>query len=221
MAADIAAAVARLNDQLPLQARQQALPAPLVEVHRALLRSLAERGRPLSRDEIGEILPDGAVDPALRRLGHDDLAVLSPGGSEALGAYPMTVESTPHRLRLGAVSVNAMCALDALSVAPMFGTEVEIDSRCHLTGEPIHVRQRDHEILEASPSTEVRVGVRWQQPSGPAAHSMCMEMVFLKDAATARSWQAGDTTNISLFTLSEAVDFGAAFFKPLLEAQAQ
>jgi len=216
VATNTAAAVARLSEQLPLLARRQALPAPLAEVHLALLRSLAERGRPLSRDEIAERLPDGGVDAALRRLGKDDLVVLSPGGREALGAYPMTVENTPHRLRIGAVSVHAMCALDALSVAPMLGGEVEIESRCHVTGEPIHIRQRDEEILETKPSAEVRVGVRWQQPSTCAAHSMCVEMVFLKDESTALAWQGGDTSNISLFTLPEAIAFGAAFFKPLL-----
>ncbi len=46
---------------------------------------------------------------------------------------------------------------------------------------------------------------------------MCLEMVFLKDQQTALEWQAGDTENISLFNLEDAVAFGAGFFTPLLQ----
>jgi hypothetical protein len=44
-----------------------------------------------------------------------------------------------------------------------------------------------------------------------------MEMVFLKDRQTAEEWQDGDTENVSLFTLPEAVEFGKRFFLPLLD----
>jgi mercuric reductase len=67
-----------------------------------------------------------------------------------------------------------------------------------------------------TPSAEVTVGIRWQMPSAVAAHSMCMEMVFLKDRQTAEAWQNGDTENISLFSLPEAVAFGETFFLPLM-----
>ncbi len=71
MSADIAHAIDRLNSQLPLQDRQQALPPYLAELHRAMLHSLAERGRPLSRDEIASMLEGDDVDGALARLGKD------------------------------------------------------------------------------------------------------------------------------------------------------
>jgi hypothetical protein len=71
-------------------------------------------------------------------------------------------------------------------------------------------------ILEVQPGADVTVGIRWQMPSAVAAHSMCMQMVFLKDRQTAQAWQHGDTDNISLFTLPEAVMFGKGFFLPLL-----
>ena len=217
MTADIAAAIDRLHSQLPLQARQQALPPDLAAVHRGILAALATTGRPLERREIAALLTGGEdPDAVLRRLGADDLVVLNAEGTAALGAYPMTVEDTTHQLRVDGVAINAMCALDALSVASMYDKEVDIRSRCAVTGEPIHVRQRNETILEAEPSPEVRVGVRWQMPSTCAAHSMCMEMVFLKDAATAEAWQDGDTENVSIFTLPEAVAFGAGFFKPLV-----
>ncbi len=218
MSADIASAIDRLNSQLPLQGRQQGLPPALAAVHRAMLHSLAERGLPLSREEIGPMLEDDDVDGALARLGKDDLVVLGSDGARAVGVYPMTVEDSPHHLKVNGQAVNAMCALDALSVGPMFDAEVDIESRCHVTGEPIHIRQTGTRIDAAEPSPEVRVGVRWQNPTACAAHSMCLEMVFLKDEPTALAWQDGDTENISIFTLPEAVEFGAGFFNPLVRS---
>lgn len=216
MAADIQRAIARLHDQLPLQARQRALPSELADIHRAILRSLAERGMPLSRREIAERLGDGDVDSVLQRLGNDDLVVLNPAHTEVVGAYPMTVEDTPHHLNVHGRAVNAMCALDAVAVGPMFNTDVKIDSTCRVTGERIRLVQRDAQILEAEPNAEVRIGVRWQDPTSCAAHSMCREMVFLKDEDAARAWQGGDEENFSIFTLPEAIAFGAGFFQPLL-----
>lgn len=216
MGVDIAAAVARLESQLPLRARQQALPAELAAVHRAILAALADEGRPPERARLAVLL-NGATDveTALARLGEDDLVVLGAGG-EPVGAYPMTVEETPHRLQVEGVPVGAMCALDALSVAAMYDREVDIRSHCAVTGDPVHIRQKGETVLAAEPSPEVRVGVRWQMPSSCAAHSMCMEMVFLRDEATALAWQGGDLDNVSLFTLPEAVAFGAGFFRPLV-----
>jgi hypothetical protein len=110
-----------------------------------------------------------------------------------------------------------LIALDALSVGPMFNAEVEINSRCHITGTAITIHMQGGTLQEVRPSPDVRVGVRWQNPTACAAHSMCLEMVFLKDQPTALEWQAGDTGNVSLFSLEDAVAFGAGFFTPLLQ----
>jgi len=213
----VTAAVAKLNQQLPLATRQSQLSEPLAAVHRAMLRSLAERGRPLEEEELAALVGAEEAAAALKRLGRDDLVVLNADGSAAVGAYPMTVEDTPHRLQVNGRPVNAMCALDAVSVGPMFDTEVAIESHCAVTGEPIRIRQQGERILAAEPSDDVRVGVRWQQPEGHAAHSMCMEMVFLKDGAAARRWVEEGEGDKSQYTLPEAVAFGAGFFVPLVK----
>ena len=217
MTTSIRNAVQRLNEQLPLKARQQALPPGLSNAHRATLTSLAEQGRPPSRKELSELLDGDDVDAALTRLANDDLVVLNATGSEIVGAYPMTTEDTPHHLKVNRQPVNAMCALDALSVGPMFNAEVEISSRCHVTGTTISIHMQGETLQEVSPSPDVHVGVRWQNPSACAAHSMCLEMVFLKDKPTALKWQAGDIENTSLFNLQDAIAFGAGFFTPLLQ----
>jgi len=217
MSTSISNAVQRLNSQLPFKLRQSALPSELANAHRATLTSLAEQGRPPNREELHDLLADGDVDAALTRLASDDLVVLNTAGNGIAGAYPMTTETTPHHLKVNRQPVNAMCALDALSVGPMFNAEVEISSRCHVTGTAITIHMQDETLREVSPSPDVHVGVRWQNPSACAAHSMCLEMVFLQDQPTALEWQAGDTENTSLFNLQDAIAFGAGFFTPLLQ----
>jgi mercuric reductase len=157
------------------------------------------------------------VAAAIERLGGDDLVVLNAHKTAVVGAYPMTVEDTVHHLRVNGRAVNAICALDAVAVGPMYDAEVAIESRCQVTGKPIRVHQKGHRILSAKPSDDVRVGVRWQQPGACAAHSMCLEMVFLKDGDTARRWMEEGEGDKTEFNLDEAVAFGASFFVPLVK----
>jgi hypothetical protein len=211
------AAVDRLNSQLPLKARQDKLSPQLKTAHQNVLYSLVKQGRPPTEEELAQQLGEDNVQAGLRTLGEADLIVLDAEGKHPLGAYPVTVETTPHKITVNGNTIHAMCALDAVSVAPMFDAEVHIESTCHVSNTPITIRMQGDNILDAQPSSDVTVGIRWQMPSGAAAHSMCMEMVFLKDSQAAEAWQDADTDNISLFSLPEAVAFGKAFFLPLLD----
>lgn len=216
MSDPIQKAVERLAAQLPLQERQRALPSALAKVHRLILRTLVGSGRAPRNEQLAEILSGATVQDALQRLAKDDLIVLDAAQGEVLGAYPVTIEDTPHHLTIDGVGINAMCALDAMAVAPMFEVAVEVESRCHVTGTPIRLAVTAERVSAASPSSAVRVGVAWQQPCGHAAHSMCREMVFLADDKIAVEWQDGDLEAKSVFDLDEALEFGARFFRPLL-----
>jgi mercuric reductase len=229
---DVLQSLAHLQKLLPLKKRQEALAPPLRMVHRAILRALAETGTPPRQTEIAAMLGSkrSAVH-ALSVLAKSDLVILNtpvtmderihqptaPDTAEVVGAYPMTTENTPHKVVIGDHSVNAMCAVDALVIGPMFGHETLIDSRCHFTGTPIRILQNGTEISQASPSRDIRVGIRWQSFCEHAAHTLCTEMVFLRDAETARLWRETAPASIELFTLSEAIELGTAFFLPLLE----
>jgi hypothetical protein len=201
-------ALERLDRRLPLAQRQSALPPEFAAAHRAILRSQFQTG----------LIPDLRTLPqgALERLRADDLVVVSKDGIRIVGAYPMTTEPTPHRLVLPGRTIHAMCAVDALSVGAMYGGEVEIESKCRVTHEPVRVKMDGARIVSASPEC-VLVGVRWDKASGvPAAHSLCMEMVFLRDEAAAMEWSAGDSESHTVLSLQEAAEFGARFFKPLV-----
>lgn len=209
-------ALERLEDQLPLRERQRALPPTYADIHRRILHGFAEGGHPPSlsrlqtggRDEIGEVL---------ERLAGDDLIVVENG--EIVGAYPFTLESTPHRITVGEHDLNAMCSLDAVAIAPVFGVEVRTVSECAVTGAPVRVLQRDTAVTSAEPG-ELRIGIRWTQPQGCAAHSMCKEMVFLADDQAAAVWQGSDPEGDGIFTLSDAIELGFRFFRPLLDPSA-
>ena len=214
---NIVEAVERLNTQLPLKARQNRLPPELKTVHQNILMSLASQGRPPSLNDLKSVASVGNIEAGLQRLGKDDLVVLDAEGQSPVGAYPITIEETPHRITVNGNTIHAMCALDAVSVAPMFQAEVRVESSCQVTKTPIKILMLGSNIIEVEPNEDVTVGIRWQMPSAVAAHSMCMEMVFLKDRQTAEQWQNGDTENISLFSLAEAVEFGKRFFLPLMD----
>lgn len=177
---------------------------------------MATQGRPPGSDELKQVAGIENIQAGLQRLAADDLIVLDTGGKRILGAYPLTLEITPHKVVLNGHSLYAMCALDAMSVAPMFAAEVQIESSCNLSHIPIVIHMRGSNILHVQPGAGVMVGIRWQMPSAVAAHSMCLQMVFLKDRQTADEWRQADSEHISLFTLPEAVTFGKAFFLPLL-----
>jgi mercuric reductase len=221
----------RLQKALPLEKRQRALQPALRTIHRNILRGLAA-GKPLRQAEIAAMLGSNpSALHALATLASNDLVILNVPveqdektrqtvvgkDAEIVGAYPLTTENTPHKVLSNNITVNAMCAVDALSISPMFGEETRIESRCHVTGAPIRIQQKGQEILEAFPSRDVRVGIRWQSTKGCAAHTICTEMVFLKDWNTAAAWRDSDPDSIDLLTLYEAVELGTAFFVPLIE----
>lgn len=210
------AGLKKLISLLPLPERHAALAPELQRLHAAFLRSLVERGRPLSIEEMETMAPGGDVLNAVWTLAANDLIVLDPLG-RPVGAYPVTMEQTPHRVHVKGNDISAMCAFDAVSVAPMFGTEVVIHSRCPMTGEPIKIEQHDRKIVKVLPSPAVMVGVWWRHPGPVAARTLCAGIVFLRDRAAAEAWRAADTANRDVVSLDDAIDAGVRFFKPLLE----
>lgn len=212
---DLSDALDKLNSLLPLKAKQSQLEPQLRDLHIAILRHFATGGQALTRAQIAQQLGDDGVDAALARFADDDLVVLTPDRRNLAGAYPFSTEERPHTVLVNGHTVHAMCALDALAIAPMFETATRIDSRCHVSDTPVEIHMQGAELLSAKPGN-IRVGIHWQGTSGCAAQSLCMEMVFLRDAETAQHWQQQDSDNISLFELPDAVRFAAAYFRPLL-----
>jgi alkylmercury lyase len=159
----------------------------------------------------------GNIDDAASILKANDMVVFSCSG-QPIGAYPFTMEDREHKIRVNGHTVNAMCALDALAVSPMFGVKTEISSKCRATGAPVVIRQTGKTIENSEEAADIHFGIIWGAASSCSccANSLCMEMMFLKDGEVAKTWLAADQGNRETFTLQEAVDFGAQFFVPLM-----
>ncbi len=215
MNAKLDKALNRLQRILPLKARQDACGTPVKELHQSILRSFVDKGRILTREEMTRHVSD--VDDAVSLLQEKDMVTFSADGTP-VGAYPFTMETREHVVRVNGHQVHAMCALDALAVSPMFAVDTQVDSRCRVTGEPVCVKQSLTTILNPDETRDIHFGIIWGAESTDScvADSLCMEMMFLRDAETAREWRQSDPNNREIFTLQEAVEFGDRFFTPLL-----
>jgi mercuric reductase len=215
MSEKIETALTRLIGVLPLKAKQEACGARIKKLHQAMLRSFVEQGRILTRQEMGGYVDD--LEKAIDALKSNDMVVFSESG-DPVGAYPFTMEAREHNVRINGHEVHAMCALDALAISPMFGMTSQISSRCRVTGEPIRIEQSGGSIENVEEAGDVRFGIVWGAANACSccADSLCMEMMFLKDSRVAETWLAQDPDNREVFTLEEAVEFGARFFVPLM-----
>ena len=211
----VQAGVEKIKAMIPAKARQSEVGEKLGSLHKAILRTFAEKGRPMEDLEIEKIVGSGNAGAALRLLQKKDLVVLDATG-KLVGSYPMTMENTVHYVAINGNFINAMCALDSLGISQMFDTKVRIESKCHVTHADIVIEQDGERILTAKPSEDVCFGIVWNSPTACCAHSLCTDMVFLKDGKTASQW-AAESPQREVYTLKEAVDFSGKIFIPLVK----
>ena len=203
----------QLSRALPLAERQKDLDSKHIKVHRAILWSLAEKGRPLTNIEIKDLLGSDEVSSVLKALQERDLVMLNREG-ELVGAYPMTAERTPHVVTINDHSIYAVCAFDSLAISSMFKKEVIIDSQCVVTGKPIQIKLNQN-VIQYANLPDIHIGIRMQDPGSCAADSICREMVFLENAGLAEEWSRR-RENAYIFTLSEAMELSSNYFAQLL-----
>jgi len=106
-----------------------------------ILRRFASHGTPSSvetaaaADRLGL---DGK--DALTKLADEDLIHVDENG-EVVVAYPFSGRPTAHKVRFeSGHEAYAMCAIDALGIAPMFDQPIEIASTDPLTGEAVRAK---------------------------------------------------------------------------------
>ena len=214
MSEKIKKAIDRLNKILPLKANQQSMPSELQQLHRDILYSYIDHGRSLTRNEMAQHVNN--VDEAIKILQANDMVVFDDRG-EPIGAYPFTMEKRNHKISVNGHLIHSMCALDSLAISPMYGLELEINSTCSVTGETVVIRQKG--LIVLNDDEDIYFAINWNAASTNSccADSLCTEMIFLKDESVAKNWFDEDKEQRQIFTLSEAVEFAAGFFVPLLE----
>jgi alkylmercury lyase len=152
--------------------------APAIrELLRAVLRGFRDSGQ-VHRDDLRPTAAALGVDldDALHQLGSADLVHTRPDGQIEV-AYPFSGRPTAHIVHLvGHPPVAAMCAIDALGIPLMTGTDGVIDSADPDSGLPIRIERRGAEWTW-QPATAVVV-IGHTDCTGTLANTMCRSITF-------------------------------------------
>ncbi|MFD8003981.1 organomercurial lyase [Streptomyces mirabilis] len=160
----------------------------LREAQQAVLRHFAATGHAPS---IGDLEAAAAAHgrtaaEVVTELSGDDFLILDDHG-RIRAAYPFSAVPTAHRVRLASGrEVWAMCAIDALGIPDMLGTDAVITSTDPVTSETITVTSTGGHMTWQPPTAVVYVGQR--SCTGPAADVACGALNFFTNRRTARTW---------------------------------
>ena len=156
------------------------------------------------------------AEDALATLSREDLVHRGAEGTIAV-AYPFSGRPTAHCVRFrSGHEVDAMCAIDALGIAPMFGQPIEIESRDPVTREEIVARVTPDGSVEWSPAATVVVAgaIRNQ---GDACCGCCPALNFFASPANAERWLSGNPEVRGIvISMPEAAAAGRAVFGEVL-----
>lgn len=167
-------------------ASAQQLPPAIRELHRAVLRGFHDTGR-VHRDDLhaSQAALGVDLDDALHHLASADLVHTAPDGQIEI-AYPFSGRPTGHTVHgTGHPPVAAMCAIDALGIPLMTGTDGVIDSADPDTGTPIRIQRRG-EQWTWQPATAVVV-IGHTDCCGTLADTVCRSITFHTDPEHAQS----------------------------------
>ena len=191
------------------------------QVWRAVLRLYAAHGRPPETTEIAAEtqIPDERTAALLRKLQLRDLVGLEPGSGAIRHAYPFTQSATGHRVQLHGHVLNALCAIDALGVAEMYGTDVAVEARCRSCSETITVSTAENGRVLRSVSPAPAV-VWYDFAFADSAASSCCPFIafFCSDEHLQRWLGVQNPARVGArLTMAEALELGRAIFGPVLK----
>jgi hypothetical protein len=197
-------------------ASAEQLPPAIRELHRAVLRGFRDSGQVLRDDLYPTAAALGVdLDDALDQLGSADLVHTAPDGQIDI-AYPFSRRPTGHTVHLtGHPPVAAMCAIDALGIPLMTGTDGVIDSTDPITGTPIRVHLRDDEWTW-QPATAVVV-ITHTNCCGTLADTLCGSINFHSDQNHAQSYLDNHPElHGHIVDQADAIALADCAFRPLL-----
>ena len=187
-----------------------------------LLRMYAESGRAPSIADLARQVEMNLqeLEALLANLQSRDVIVRDTNSGAIIAAYPFAEGDTGYQVDLGAQTLRAMCAIDALGIGAMFERDVCIRSSCSLCGTSIEVAtlNRGKELAYWTPETViVWSGIRYED--GCAANSLCKVLAFFCSDAHLASWRHTQTDGAPGFRLSmeEGLEAGRALFEDSLK----
>jgi ketosteroid isomerase-like protein len=151
-----------------------------------ILRQFAEESAPSADDVRDEALRlDLDPEQARRKLASEDLIHFDNAG-EVTVAYPFSGRPTAHRVVIDGRSVYAMCAIDALGIAPMLGQAIEITSRDPVTAHEINVSLKPDGTATWQPNEAVVVAGRACE--GASFQGCCQVLNFFASRESGESY---------------------------------
>jgi hypothetical protein len=199
-------------------ARRARLNANERELYFSILRRFASAGRP-SRPELEAAARFGTdLSSALTTLAREDLVHVDEAG-EITVAYPFSGRPTAHKVRFpDGHAVDAMCAIDALGIAPMLGRPIQIASRDPLTGAEIEIELAPGG--EATHRPEEAVVACGASGRGVSSSSCCPVLNFFASTANAERWLAAHPeVSGTVVSLEDAIAAGRVVFGAVLEEE--
>jgi hypothetical protein len=185
-------------------------------VLQAVLRSFAATGRAPDRATLEAAAPPGVpADRILAELAAGDFLTLD-GQGQITAAYPFSARPTGIEVVLpGGVRVAAMCAVDALGVPAMLGTDAVITSADPVSGEPVQVRFTGGAAAWQPAGAVVFYGARFGP--GLSAAVCCGYLRFFVGRATAGQFAAAHPeAGGTILDQATAQELGEQIFGELL-----
>ncbi len=191
--------------------RVRQLSAGEKELYVWILRQFSKRDPPSSnlvRAEAERLGLD--FDRACTHLATQDLIHFDPDGQVAV-AYPFSGCPTRHRVLINGQDVYAMCAIDALGIAPMFEQPIVVNSRDPVSDAEISVRLRPDGTATWQPDKAVVLAGRCCD--GAAFQSCCQVLNFFASPETAEVYlrEQPDVRGF-LIAIPEAIELGRLIF---------
>jgi len=179
------------------------------DLHRDILQSYVQNG----------IAPDiSELDQSrLHDLVERDLVVVAQG--KISSAYPFSSHPTTHNVRIYQRQIFCVCAIDALGVGAMIGEAVDVSLKCAICAVSIDLQTTGDGLgNSASAPDTATIWAGIVEIDGCAADTQCQSMLAFCSAAHLCDWQskADDRQQGFAFTLEQAVQAGAAIFRPFL-----
>jgi hypothetical protein len=217
----VAAAAALVAPEIPASklgaSRHARLSRPERELYFSILRRFATAGRP-SRSEMSALARQVGLEDAqaLDTLAREDLFHLG-GDGEISVASPFSGLPTAHRVRFpNGHEVFAMCAIDALGIAPILGKRIEIASCDPLTSEEIQVALEPGGEGHWQP--EKAVLVCGASGGGESCSSCCPVLNFFASMDNATSWLPSHAdVRGDVISMGEAIAGGRVVFGDVLK----
>ncbi|MFL5980245.1 MAG: organomercurial lyase [Gaiellaceae bacterium] len=168
--------------------RLSSLTQPERELYHWILQRFAASVPPSGQATRATALELG-LDPAeaLAALARDDLVHTDRDGRPVV-AYPFSARERGHRVLIDETrEVEAMCAIDALGIAPMLGLPIEVRSRDPISGGEVHVQLQPGEQPDWQPKKAV-VLAGSTHCEGPSFGGCCDVLNFFETSQNAERY---------------------------------